>query len=300
MRVGFIGLGNIGGAMARNLASDGVDLRVYDRYAGRCEEVASAGAGIARDVAQVARESEITFCSLPTSDIVEAVAGEWLAAAAQGSILVDLSTNAPDRVRALGAKLADRGCALLEAPLSGGAPGAQARMLMFMVGGEPDVFARVEPLLARLGRATFHLGPLGLGNTAKLINSLLAFSTTLASLEALSLAVKCGLDLRQIVTVIRTGGAGNFYTNMAVEGIGRRASTPQFALELAAKDARLIRELAQQHGAPAEVALWLDGFFERLVAAGQGQADWTALPDWYEKQAGLKFELAPAEETPKT
>src|SRR4029077_7494576 len=126
----------------------------------------------------------------------EGVARAGLEGARPASFLVDLSTNAPATVRALGERLSAAGCHLLEAPLTGGAPGAQSRMLVFMVGGEEAVYARVRPLLERLGRATFHLGPLGLGNTAKLVNSLLAFTSTCVSLEVLAVAVKAGVDLR--------------------------------------------------------------------------------------------------------
>jgi 3-hydroxyisobutyrate dehydrogenase-like beta-hydroxyacid dehydrogenase len=169
-------------------------------------------------------------------------------------------------------------------------------MLMFMVGGDAAVYERVEPILEKIGRASFHLGELGCGNTAKLVNSLVAFATTAASLEALGLASKAGLDLRTTVDVIRTGGAGNFYTNMAVEGIERRSSEPQFALELAAKDADLILELARSHRVPALIAGRLAELLHTAVKDGMGQRDWTDLPEWFERRGGFAFELAPAEE----
>src|SRR5207253_2407351 len=101
---------------------------------------------------------------------------------------------------------------------AGAAVAARARQLVFMVGGERTVYERCLPLLQTLGRATFYLGPLGAGNTAKLVNSLLAFAATWASLEGLAVAAKAGLDLRTMVEVVRTGGAGNFFTDRMVEG----------------------------------------------------------------------------------
>src|SRR4029434_2841294 len=148
---------------------------------------------------RVAERSEITFTSLPTPAIVDQVAEQWLEGAAAGSVLVDLSTNAPGHVRALGERLAAAGCHLLEPPLTGGAPGAQARMLVFMVGGEAAVVERVRPLLEKLGRATIHVGGLGLGNVAKLVNSLMAFSATWISLEGLAVAAKAGIDVRTMI-----------------------------------------------------------------------------------------------------
>jgi 3-hydroxyisobutyrate dehydrogenase len=295
MNLGFIGLGNIGGAIAANLARDGHALRAFDRDAARRDGAAAHGAIACGDVREVAAASEITFLSLPTPDVVDAVAGEWLEAAPDAAVLVDLSTNAPQRVRALGDRIAARGRHFLDAPLSGGAPGAQARMLMFMVGGEPEVFARVRPVFEKIGRAAFHLGPVGSGSVAKLVNSLVAFSTTMASLEGLSLAVRCGLDLRRMVEVVRTGGAGNFYTDRAVEGIERRSEVPQFALELAAKDARLILALEQERGLPGRIASSLAKLLEDACAAGMAQKDWTDLPAFFEREGGLRLALAPAD-----
>src|SRR5262245_63672713 len=170
--VGVIGCGNIGAAIASNLVQDGNRVTVHDTVSDRVRPLVGLGARAADSPARVAERSEVTFLSLPTPAVVEEVAGAWLEGAQAGSVLVDLSTNAPASVRALGARLAAAGCHLVEAPLTGGAPGAQARMLVFMVGGEVAPVARVRPLLEKLGRATFHLGSLGLGNTAKLVNSL--------------------------------------------------------------------------------------------------------------------------------
>jgi 3-hydroxyisobutyrate dehydrogenase-like beta-hydroxyacid dehydrogenase len=293
MQIGFIGLGNIGGAIALNLVADGHELFVYDADAKRTEPLAAAGAKVCGNSGAVAAATDVTFLSLPTPDVVDGVGAEWLEASRDGAVLVDLSTNAPDRVRRLGARIAAGGRHLVDAPLSGGAPGAQSRMLMFMVGGAEEPVGKVLPILEKLGRATFHLGPLGSGSAAKLVNSMVAFSTTMATLEALALASKAGLDLRAMVDVLRTGGAGNFYTNMAVEGIERRSDRPQFALELAAKDARLIAELESECGVPGRFSAAVENLLRDACDRGMGQRDWTDLPDLFEEEAGLKFTLAP-------
>ena len=119
-----------------------------------------------------------------------------------------------------------------------------------MVGGDDDAVARVRPVLEPLGRATFHLGALGLGNTMKLVNSLIAFTTTWVSLEGLSLAAKAGIDVQQAVEVLRTAGVANFYLDRMVEGIDDRDRPTQFALELAAKDAGLIVDTGRALGVP--------------------------------------------------
>ena len=204
MAIGVIGLGNIGRGIATNLVADGNDVVVHDVDAAAMAAI--AGATAAPDVAAVAKAADVALLSLPTPDVVAEVATAWAAAAAPGAVLVDLSTNSPAVVRQLGEKLAGSGHHLVEAPLTGGAIGAEKRMLVFMVGGADEAVARVVPVLEPLGRATFHVGPLGLGNTMKLLNSLIAFTTTWVSLEGLAMATKAGIALPKAVEILRTAG----------------------------------------------------------------------------------------------
>lgn len=294
MRVGVVGLGNIGGAIAANLLADGHEVAVCDRERARQDALVARGAAPADGPAALAARAEVTFLSLPTPEIVDAVAGEWLEGAPQGSVLVDLSTNAPASVRALAARVASRGCDLLEAPLTGGAPGAQRRLLVFLVGGDAPVFERCRPLLEKLGRATFYFGAHGSGNTAKLVNSLLAFTATWVSLEGLALAAKSGLDLRTLVEAVRSGGASNFFMDRMVEGLSQRGRPPLFSLALAAKDAGLIEGMAQATGVPTPVAHAVAGVFREAVRGGLGARDWSDLAEWMERQADLTLELPAA------
>jgi 3-hydroxyisobutyrate dehydrogenase-like beta-hydroxyacid dehydrogenase len=292
-RVGVIGLGNIGGAIAANLVADGHHVSVFDMDAERTGAVVGLGARAAHGPAEVAERSDVTFASLPTPAVVEQVATAWLEGSAADAVFVDLSTNAPATVRALGARLAAAGRHFLECPLTGGAPGAQARMLVFMVGGDAAVFERVKPLLATLGRATFHVGALGLGNTAKLVNSVLAFTSTWVSLETLAVAAKMGVDLRTMVDVVRTGGATNFYIDRMVELVNERGRPTQFALGLAAKDAGLFLEMARECGVPTPAAAQVAQAFVAAVGAGMGDRDFTDLVELIERDAGLKLRLPP-------
>lgn len=293
MRTGVIGLGNIGGAIAANLIADEHQVTVFDTDAGRGAALAARGAQVAGSAAAVAQASEVTFTSLPNPAVFEAVASEWLSAAAADAILVDLSTNAPATVRAVGARLAAAGRHLLEAPLTGGAPGAQARMLVFMVGGDPAVVERCRPLLARLGRASFHVGGLGLGNVAKLVNSLMAFSATWVSLEGLAVASKAGIDVRTMIDVIRAGGAGNIFTDRMVEGINERGRPTQFSLALAAKDAGLLLDVAREHGVPTPAAAQVAQAFVAAVGAGLGERDFTDIVELIERLANVQLRIAP-------
>jgi 3-hydroxyisobutyrate dehydrogenase-like beta-hydroxyacid dehydrogenase len=292
MSTGVIGLGNIGGHIAANLVTDGNDVVVHDLDTATMTAV--SGATAAPDVATVARMADVTLLSLPTPDVVAAVAAEWAGAAAPGAVLVDLSTNSPVVVRELGERLAASGHHLVEAPLTGGAIGAEKRMLVFMVGGEDEPVARVLPVLEPLGRATFHVGRLGLGNTMKLLNSLIAFTTTWVSLEGLAMATKAGIDVQKAVEILRTAGASNFYIDRQVETIDGRGRPTQFALELAAKDAGLIVEWGSALGAPTPVAAAVKGVLDGAVAGGLGGADWSELVAVAEQQAGVNLRWNPA------
>ena len=285
MATGVIGLGNIGRGIANNLVADGNDVVVHDVDA--VAMAAIEGATAAPDVAAVARAADITLLSLPTPEVVSDVAAAWAYAAAPGSVLVDLSTNSPAVVRDLGARLAADGHHLVEAPLTGGAIGAEKRMLVFMVGGEGEPVARVLPVLEPLGRATFYVGPLGLGNTMKLLNSLIAFTTTWVSLEGLAMATKAGIELPKAVEILRTAGASNFFIDRQVETIDGRNRPTQFALELAAKDAGLIVETGNAVDAPMPVGGAIKGVLDSVVAQGFGGADWSELVTFAERQADV-------------
>ena len=292
MATGVIGLGNIGRHIAANLVADGNQVVVHDVDVDAMTAI--AGATAARDVASVARQAEVTLLSLPTPDVVSDVAAEWARAAAPGAILVDLSTNSPAVVRQLGDRLAGSGHHLVEAPLTGGSIGAEKRMLVFMVGGNEEPVARVLPVLEPLGRATFHVGKLGLGNTMKLLNSLIAFTTTWVSLEGLAFATKAGIEVQKAVEILRTAGASNFFIDRQVETIDARGRPTQFALELAAKDARLINELGSELGAPTPVAAAVRDVLDEAVAKGLGGADWSELVAHAEQQSGAALRWNPA------
>jgi 3-hydroxyisobutyrate dehydrogenase-like beta-hydroxyacid dehydrogenase len=285
MAIGVIGLGNIGRGIATNLVADGNEVVVHD-----VDTVAMAaieGATAAPDVAAVAKAADVTLLSLPTPEVVSDVAAAWSYAAAPGAVLVDLSTNSPAVVRDLGARLAADGHHLVEAPLTGGAIGAEKRMLVFMVGGDDEAVAKVMPVLEPLGRATFHVGPLGLGNTMKLLNSLIAFTTTWVSLEGLAMATKAGIPLPKAVEILRTAGASNFYIDRQVETIDGRNRPTQFALELAAKDAGLIVETGNAVDAPMPVGGAIKGVLDAAVLQGFGGADWSELVTFAERQADV-------------
>lgn len=292
-RVGFIGLGNIGGGVCANLLADGVAVRAFDIDERRLAAQVSAGARAARGPADVASETDVTFLSLPDPPVMSAVARQWLEGAAPGSVLVDLTTNSPTTVRHIGAVVAAKGCQLVEAPLTGGAPGARNRQLVFIVGGEEAAVAKVAPLFDRLGRATFHLGPLGAGNVGKLVNSLMAFTSMWVSLEGLAMAAGNGIDLRTLLEMVRTSGGANSYLDRRVEEIAERGRRPDFSMELAAKDAGLMLEVGREAGVPLPVASAVHQMLVYAKAQGLGGHDISDLVEVMERAAGLRLELRP-------
>ena len=162
-------------------------------------------------------------------------------------------------------------------------------MLMFMVGGDDEPVARVREVLDPLGRATFHLGPLGLGNTMKLVNSLLAYAATWASLEGLSLCAKAGIPVQRTVEVLRTGGTTNFYLERMVEGIDERDRPTSFALELAAKDMGLVVDTGRSLAVPTPAGSALLQVLVGAMAAGLGDHDWSDLVTAAERQGDVEL-----------
>lgn len=295
LEVGVIGLGNIGGHLAQNLVADGHRVTVFDLDAERVKAI--DGAQPASSVAQLAEAVSITFTSLPDPSTVVAVASEWATTAPKGSILCDLSTTLPASNQAVARQLATTGHTFIEAPLTGGAIGAKNRALVFLVGGPDDAFATVQPLLEKLGRATFHLGPVGAGTTMKLANSLLAFSGAIAAFEALSMTTKAGIDVRTATDIVKLAGPSNYFVDRGIEGINTRGKPTEFSLRLAAKDADLIGQLGEAVGVPTPVAKAMLEFLGDAVTRGLGDNDWGDLVIAAEQRGNVELTIAPKEES---
>jgi 3-hydroxyisobutyrate dehydrogenase len=207
--IGFVGLGNMGGRIARRLVDGGERVVGHDADPEREQVVGVEPAASAGEVAQAA---DVTLLSLPDSSVVEAVIDALHDATRPGQVVVDLSTAAPSSTRAIHERLAARGVAYVDAGISGGAAAAEKGTLTIMAGGEPDALDRVRPLLAHFAQHVHHMGPSGSGHVAKLINNFLNGVSLAASAEAMVAARKSGLDLRQFLDVVNTSSGVNFAT----------------------------------------------------------------------------------------
>jgi 3-hydroxyisobutyrate dehydrogenase len=207
--VGVVGLGNMGGRIARRLVDGGEDVVGFDLDAARA---AAAGARAAATPDQVAREADVVLLSLPDSSAIEAVVRQIEPHLRAGQVLVDLSTAAPASTVALHARLGERDVAYVDAGISGGAAAAEAGTLTIMAGGEAEALDAVRPVLGHFAAHVHHMGESGSGHTAKLINNFLNAISLAATAEAMVAGRKAGLDLRQLLEVINASSGVNFAT----------------------------------------------------------------------------------------
>jgi 3-hydroxyisobutyrate dehydrogenase len=244
--VGVVGLGNMGGRIARRLADGGEDVVGFDLDAARAT---LAGVRAAASLAEVAEAGDVVLLSLPASPAIEAVVSELEAHLRAGQVVVDLSTAAPASTVAIHERLAARGVAYVDAGISGGAAGADAGTLTIMAGGEAEALDAVRPVLAHFAATVHHMGASGSGHVAKLINNFLNAVSLAATAEAMVAARKAGLDLRQLLEVVNASSGVNFATlnrfPRIVEGDYLEGGLTS---DLMAKDVMLYLDLVRELG----------------------------------------------------
>ncbi len=287
--VGFVGLGAMGRPMARNLARAGHRVVVWNRSPAPADELAAAGAGVARTPAELARAVSVVLTMLPDLPQVEEVLSlqdGLLAGLRQGSVLVVMGTVSPEGVRDLGARLEPLGVSVVDAPVSGGDVGAEQATLSIMVGGRPADVARVRPLLEAMGTTVDHLGPLGAGQLAKACNQIVVAATLTALSEALVLARRGGLDPRRVLGVLAGGLAGS----RVLEVKGDKLLAHDFRRGGAAAFQHKDLGLALAAGRDAGVALPLTALVDQLYGAacwnGFGEDDHSVVLRVLERLAG--------------
>jgi 3-hydroxyisobutyrate dehydrogenase-like beta-hydroxyacid dehydrogenase len=286
MKVGFIGVGNMGGPMCRNIIRNtNHEVIVFDLSADAAKACAELGAAAGASVADVASRCDVVLTSLPMPSVVEQVAlgPNGIAANAKpGTVYIDLSTNAPATARRCAAGMQMKGLAMLEAPVSGGTARATDGTIVIMVGGDTTTFESQLPLLKSFSGEVVHVGGIGMGSTAKLINNMLAFCNSAAAAEALMIGKCAGIDLHKLDQVIRNAsGMSSGYANMATKAF-KGGFEATFALDLAHKDLRLALEMADELGVPGMIAPQVMNLMRMARGMGLGGADSTAVIRVYE------------------
>lgn len=253
MTIGYVGLGNMGGALALRLHLTH-PLLVYDRAEAACRVLAEAGAEIAADLPALAARCDVIFLCLPTSDHVrEVIFGQTglVEGLRPGTMIVDQTTGDPIATRAIAADLALKGIDLIDAPVSGGKQGAQAGTIAIMVGATAAQFARIEPIFRAISPNVFHAGGIGNGHVVKLANNLLSMATRLLTFESVMLAARNGVDPKTVVEIMGASGGRNAYLERV---LGPRVLNGKlnigFTLGLAHKDVRLACQLGEESGVP--------------------------------------------------
>ena len=290
MKVGFIGVGNMGGPMCRNIIRNtNHEVVVFDLSPDAVKACTDLGASSAISVADVAARCDVVITSLPLPRIVEEVTigPDGIAAHAKpGTVFIDLSTNSPATAKRVNAGMQDKGIAMLEAPVSGGTSRATDGTIVIMVGGDETVFEQNLPLLKSFSAEVIHMGEIGYGSTAKLINNMLAFCNAAAAAEALMMGKRSGIDMKKLDSVIRNAsGMSVAYGNMSTKALSGDYK-PSFALNLAHKDLRLALELADELGVPGMIAPQVMNLMRMARGMGLGESDSAAVMRVYETALG--------------
>jgi 3-hydroxyisobutyrate dehydrogenase len=291
--IGFIGLGIMGQGMARNLLKAGFEVRVWNRTASRMEPLVEVGATAGSSPADVAAHSDIIItCVSDTPDVEAVILGEdgVIHGAREGSLVVDMSTISPHATKEISTKLAEKGVAMLDAPISGGSEGAANGTLSIMIGGEASDVERVRPAFEAMGKTITHVGGTAAGQTVKLVNQILVVGNMLAVSEALLFAQAGGLDLQKTLDAVSQGAAGSWMLSNRGPQVIVRDWRPGFTIDLQQKDLRLVTEAADQMGVPVVGTSLIYNLYRTLQAQGLGEEGNHALVKALEHLAGLEIQ----------
>jgi 2-hydroxy-3-oxopropionate reductase len=291
MNLGFIGLGAMGRPMALNLRKAGHALRIFARNPERAHPLLEAGATLAASPLAVARAVEVLFIDVSDDTAVEAVlfGPEGAAAGLRAvSVVVDLGTTSPTATRRYAARLSEQGVAWLDAPVSGGEAGAKAGTLSIMVGGSAAAFARVLPLFQAIGKNIVHVGESGAGQVAKACNQIVVSASLLGVAEALTFALKQGVDPGRVREALLGGFASSRILELHGQRMLARDFAPGFRARLHQKDLAIVMAEARDNNLALPASALAAQLLNALVGAGEGELDSSALVKIVERLAGLQ------------
>jgi 3-hydroxyisobutyrate dehydrogenase len=286
-RIGFIGLGNMGGPMARNLLKAGHQVKAFDLVPASIQRAVEAGASAVGSTVEAAREVEVVITMLPAGSHVRDVylgAGKVLESSRPGTILIDSSTIDVRTAREIAAAASLAGRAMIDAPVSGGTVGAEAGTLTFMVGGPEEAFAAARPILEAMGKTIVHAGGPGNGQAAKICNNLILGISMIAVSEAFALAEKLGLDHQKLFDISSksSGQCWSLTSYCPVPGPvpaapANRGYKPGFTAAMMLKDLRLSQEAAADSGLTTALGAAATALYARYAEAGNGGVDFSGI-----------------------
>jgi 3-hydroxyisobutyrate dehydrogenase len=284
-RVAFIGLGNMGGGMAANLAKAGHEVRAFDLSQDALDRAVARGATAANDSAEACSDAEAVITMLPAGKhVAEVYRRTVLTSAPKTAILIDCSTIDVATAKTLEGEAAFAGFTMVDAPVSGGIAAAEGGTLTFMVGGSAEGFQRARPYLEQMGKAVIHAGEAGAGQAAKICNNMLLGATMIATCETFALAEKLGLNLQTFYDISSkaSGQSWSMTSYCPVPGVGPETPADRgyeggFAAALMLKDLKLAMEAAQEAGAYTPMGGEAEELYQRFVERGGGTKDFSGI-----------------------
>ena len=294
MRVGFIGVGNIGIPMAERILGAGLPLVVHDIREEAAAPLVRLGASWAASPRAVAEQCEVVCTCLPgPKEMEEVVLGRQglVLGIDDGSAYVDFTTNSPTTARMVHRALSEKGVSMLDAPVSGGMEGAQSGDLTVLVGGDEATLERCRPVLEAIGKTIIHVGDTGAGCVAKITHNCAAFSAGLAMIEALTLGVKAGVDPSKLVEVFQKCALGSSFDlhRRLPETLFRGDFEPRFALKWTHKDMLLAADLARAYDVPMALVEACEREMSAAMSRGWGDMDGSIYLTVQEERAGVQI-----------
>jgi 2-hydroxymethylglutarate dehydrogenase len=291
MNVGFIGIGNMGRIMAQHVLEAGYVLTIHDLRKETAQRLLENGAMWMDTPKGVAESCQVVFSCLPgPPDVEEVVYGTdgLMAGWKDGDIYIDMSTNSPSTIRRVAESAKTKGVSVLDTPVSGGVAGAKAGTLAIMVGGDPHTLEKVHKILEVIGNKIVHVGDIGCGNIAKLVNNMISICCNAACAEGFVLGMKAGIDPEKLYQVVSAGTANNWNLQQYPNTVFMDDFKPGFKLDLAYKDIQLALELSSEYRVPTPLALAAQQGLLEARAAGLGDKSVQSVIMTLEKIAGVQ------------
>jgi len=292
-RIAVVGLGQMGGRIARRLLERGHSVGVFDADHGRAVTFAKLGATPYDSLQALAATHDVVLTVLPNAAIVKHVVleeGGLASGFKKGGLLIDMTSSVPAVTREIAAILSQRGVHMLDAPVSGGAQKAEQGALTVMVGGDGPIFEDAKSVLQDVGTQIFHVGGVGAGHTAKAVNNLITATTLAITSEAMALGVKMGVSAQALLNVINAGSGRSAASETKFpQQILSGKFSPGFSIALMCKDVGIALAMAQEIDSPAQISTAVHELWKRGVEQGRGDMDHSAIALVVEEMAGVQI-----------